>query len=197
MPPGVIALTGFMGSGKSTVGKMLAERLGCPFTDLDEAVEQAAGKSVAQIFAEDGEEAFRELEITALERILRDTPRYAGEPAGRAASGKEPRQGLVLALGGGTVMQPQARRLLEGRCICIYLKAGVDTLLERMEAPGAAGRPLLAGETDPGALRARISALLAEREPVYSSAAGITVSVDGLQPGETVRRLESIIDNFS
>jgi|GEM_PF-116314 len=204
----IIALTGFMGSGKSTVGKMLAERLGCTFADLDEAVEQAAGKSVRQIFAEDGERAFRKLEVSTLRRMIQNPAGLGGKGAER--TGAKP-AGLVLALGGGTVMQPEAGKLLEGRCLCVYLKASADTLTERLEGAGAAARPLLAGggPTDtsrsgttqgsapgdgPGAvpsasLHARIAALLAEREAVYSSAAAITVPVDGLTPEEVVSRI--------
>ncbi len=198
---GIIALTGFMGSGKSTVGKMLAERLGWAFLDLDGAVEKAAGKSVPQIFAEDGEEAFRKLEISTLRKIIRSPAKFAAPPAG-----------LVLALGGGTLMRPEARKILgDGGCPCIYLKAGVETLAGRLEGAEAAARPLLAGATTPPALRAtsprsgeellqpskgeefslrsRIETLLGKREAVYSSVAALTVPVDGLPAEDIVSRI--------
>ena len=214
--PKVIALTGFMGSGKSTVGRVLAEKLGWAFADLDAAVEQAAGKSIPQIFAEDGEKAFRKLEVSTLGIILKAPGRFAAKGAGAAeASARDgdagKGAGLVLALGGGTVMQPAARKSLEGRCRCIYLKATADTLAERLEGTEAAARPLLAAAATPPALRAtsprsgeelvqhrhgeefslrgRIETLLEEREAVYSAVAALTVSVDGLSPEDIASRI--------
>jgi len=98
----MITLTGFMGSGKTTVGKVLADFLGCPFMDLDDLVVKKAGKSIPDIFAQDGEPAFRELEA----RLLRQTvEKYAESTA-------------VLALGGGAILAPAS--------------AALDTLLARL-----------------------------------------------------------------
>ena len=122
----MVTLTGFMGSGKTTVGKVLADFLGCPFMDLDDLVVKKAGKSIPDIFAQDGEPAFRELEA----RLLRQTvAKYAESTA-------------VLALGGGAVLAPASAALLHEKTVCIYLRATLDTLLVRLEGE-TAGRPLL------------------------------------------------------
>ena len=154
----LITLCGFMGSGKTTVGKVLADFLGCPFLDLDDLVVKKAGKTIPDIFAEDGEPAFRQLEAQVLRKTVE---KYAEGTA-------------VLALGGGAVMTPASAALLHGKTDCIYLRATLETLLNRLEGE-TAGRPLA-----DGALAAR----LAEREPVYEETAHVTVDTDGLSPEE-------------
>ena len=154
----MITLTGFMGSGKTTVGKVLADFLGCPFMDLDDLVVKKAGKSIPDIFAQDGEPAFRQLEA----RLLRQTvEKYAENTA-------------VLALGGGAVTTPASAALLHEKTVCIYLRASLDTLLQRL-AGETAGRPL-ADEA--------MAARLAEREPLYEETAHVIVDTDGLTPDE-------------
>ena len=154
----MITLTGFMGSGKTTVGKVLADFLGCPFMDLDDLVVKKAGKSIPDIFAQDGEPAFRQLEA----RLLRQTvEKYAENTA-------------VLALGGGAVTTPASAALLHEKTVCIYLRASLDTLLQRL-AGETAGRPL-ADEA--------MAARLAEREPLYEETAHVIVDTDGLAPDE-------------
>ena len=154
----MITLTGFMGSGKTTVGKVLADFLGCPFMDLDDLVVKKAGKSIPDIFAQDGEPAFRQLEA----RLLRQTvEKYAENTA-------------VLALGGGAVTTPASAALLHEKTVCIYLRATLDTLLERL-AGETAGRPL-ADEA--------MAARLAEREPLYEETAHVIVDTDGLAPDQ-------------
>ena len=154
----MITLTGFMGSGKTTVGKVLADFLGCPFLDLDELIVQKAGKSIPEIFAQDGEPAFRELEA----RLLRQTvTKYA---AGTA----------VLALGGGAILAPASAALLREKTVCIYLRATLDTLVARL-AGETAGRPLA-----DDALAERLAA----REPIYEETAHVTIDTDGLSPDE-------------
>ena len=154
----MISLTGFMGSGKSTVGRLLADALGCPFLDLDDLIVKKAGKSIPDIFAQDGEPAFRRLEA----RLLRQTvEKYAETTA-------------VLALGGGAVMTPASAALLHEKTVCIYLRATLDTLLQRL-AGETAGRPLA-----DDAMAAR----LAEREPIYEETAHVIIDTDGLSPDE-------------
>ena len=154
----MITLTGFMGSGKTTVGKVLADFLGCPFMDLDDLVVKKAGKSIPDIFAQDGEPAFRELEA----RMLRQTvAKYAESTA-------------VLALGGGAVLAPASAVLLQEKTVCIYLRATLDTLLARLEGE-TAGRPLA-----DDALAER----LASREPIYEKTAHVIIDTDGLSPDE-------------
>ena len=153
-----ITLTGFMGSGKTTVGKVLADFLGCPFLDLDELIVKKAGKSIPEIFEQDGEPAFRELEA----RLLRQTvAKYAEGTA-------------VLALGGGAILAPASAALLREKTVCIYLRATLDTLLARL-AGETAGRPLA-----DNALADRLAA----REPLYEETAHVTIDTDGLSPDE-------------
>ena len=154
----MITLTGFMGGGKTTVGRLLADALGCPFMDLDDLIVKKAGKSIPDIFAQDGEPAFRQLEA----RLLRQTvEKYAETTA-------------VLALGGGAVMTPASAALLHEKTVCIYLRATLDTLQSRL-AGETAGRPLA-----DDAMAAR----LAEREPVYEETAHVIIDTDGLSPDE-------------
>ena len=161
----MITLTGFMGSGKTTVGKVLADFLGCPFMDLDDLVVKKAGKSIPDIFAQDGEPAFRELEA----RLLRQTvAKYAESTA-------------VLALGGGAVLAPASAALLHDKTVCIYLRATLDTLLGRL-AGETAGRPLA---------DASLADRLASREPIYEKTAHVIIDTDGLSPDEVAD--ESII----
>ena len=154
----LIALTGYMGSGKSTVGALVADALGCPFIDLDEVIARKAGRSIPEIFEAEGERGFRRLEKQALEKTL---DKYAENTA-------------VLSLGGGTVTIPGAVQLLQEKALCIYLKADVATLQARLEGQ-TAGRPL-AGEG--------FAERLADREPLYEAAAHVTIETDGLTPSE-------------
>ena len=154
----MITLTGFMGSGKTTVGKVLADFLGCPFMDLDDLVVKKAGKSIPDIFTQDGEPAFRELEAQVLRKTVE---KYAESTA-------------VLALGGGAVLAPASAALLRDKTVCIYLRATLETLLARLEGE-TAGRPLA-----DDALADR----LASRTPIYEKTAHVIVDTDGLSPDE-------------
>ncbi|MBO6081502.1 MAG: shikimate kinase [Bacteroidales bacterium] len=163
----LIALTGMMGCGKSSVGRALALWLGVPFQDLDEVIEQRTGKSIPEIFAEGGEAAFRRLEQEALEALLAD----------RSVSG-------VLALGGGTVTTPACAELIREHSHCIYLRTSPETLVERLgRQPG--GRPLL--QTDDPA--ARIAALLEERAPLYESVASQILDTDAFSIENLVQKI--------
>ena len=154
----LIALTGFMGSGKTTVGQMLADALGCPFLDLDRIIEKKAGRSIPEIFAAEGEKGFRRQEKQALEKTV---DKYAEATA-------------VLALGGGTVTVPGAVQLLQEKTLCIYLEASFEALCQRLEGQ-TDGRPL-AGEG--------MAERLAAREPLYQAAAQVTIDTEGLTPEE-------------
>ncbi|MBR1489526.1 MAG: shikimate kinase [Bacteroidales bacterium] len=174
----LITLTGFMGSGKTTVGRILADALGCPFLDLDDLIVKKAGKSIPDIFAQDGEPAFRQLEA----RLLRQTVEKYGEST------------AVLSLGGGAILAPASATLVHEKTVCIYLRATLDTLLERLEGESA-GRPLLQEIPDqvgddgspvvmPGPDRASVAARLAAREPLYEKTAHVVIDTDGLTPEE-------------
>ena len=154
----MITLTGFMGSGKTTVGRLLADALGCPFMDLDDLVVKKAGKSIPDIFAQDGEPAFRQLEAQVLRKTV---DKYAESTA-------------VLALGGGAVLAPASAALLHEKTVCIYLRATLDTLLARLEGE-TAGRPLA---------DASLADRLASREPIYEETAHVIIDTDGLSPDE-------------
>ena len=162
----IIALTGFMGSGKTTVGRIVADALGCPFLDLDEVIVKKAGRSIPEIFEADGESGFRRLEKQALEKTV---AKYAEST-------------VVLALGGGTVTIPGAVELLQQKTLCIYLQAPLETLEARLEGQKD-GRPLAGG-----GLAERLSA----REPLYQKAAHVVLDTDGLTAQEVAD--EIIID---
>lgn len=140
-----IVLVGMMGAGKTAVGRRLAKALGWPFKDADAAIEAAAGTSIANIFAEIGEPAFREKERQIIARLLRGGCQ-------------------VLALGGGAFMAPETRALVRENGLSIWLKADLDVLVRRTSRPGK--RPLLA-KGDPRAILAK---LLEQRAPIYAEA---------------------------
>lgn len=120
-----IVITGFMGTGKSTVAPLVAQRLNRPFVDLDALIEQQTGRTIADMFAEEGEAAFRRVEHTALQHVL-NTPN------------------IVVATGGGALLAPSARRFATQRAIVIELRARPETILARLGAD--TGRPLLDGD---------------------------------------------------
>jgi shikimate kinase len=146
-----VYFVGFMGTGKTTVARALAYRLGFEWFDVDERIERARGKTVAQIFAEDGEPAFRAMEREFIE---------GGLPEKRAA----------VSCGGGLVVQPGMLDLLKTRGVVICLHASIETILRRTQHGTA--RPLL-NVADP---LARIRALYAEREPVYRRAGTLVLT---------------------
>ena len=163
-----LALVGPMGAGKSVVGRELAGRLGLAFVDLDVAIEQAAGTSVAGIFEREGEAAFREQEHAVLEKVLA-------------------RDGQVVATGGGAVLDFHSRELLHGRAFVAWLGASVDTQLRRLE--GCTDRPLLHG-ADP---RDRLRELKAERDGKYALVADLRLDTDGLSIEAVVEALEDML----
>ena len=151
--PTRIYLTGFMGSGKSTLGPRLADRLGYDFVDLDRHIERAVGSTVQDIFASQGEEAFRRLEAEHLRTVSR---------ADR----------VVIALGGGAVTREDNLRFAKAQGRLIYLRMTPRRLADRLEKR-AASRPMLHEKGQPlsgSALRKRISALLEQRESFYEQA---------------------------
>ena len=187
-----------MGCGKSSVGRRLSELLCCPFMDLDEEIEAWAGKSIPEIFAEDGESAFRKMELKTLNGIV-PMPMYSRGPLPADAGplplpggGKMPlaynrhtslssedpydesSQDIILALGGGTVMTRECAEIVHDGTICIYLKASVETLVSHLEGE-TANRPMLKGES----LKDRISELMERRSATYESTAHIIIDTDG------------------
>jgi shikimate kinase len=163
----VIVLIGPMGSGKTTVGGLVAERLGTAVRDTDHDVEETAGRAISEIFVDDGEAAFRALERAAVAAALAT---HDG----------------VLALGGGAVLDPETRELLAGHDV-VFLRVGLSDAVKRVGL--GTSRPLLLGN-----VRGRIKTLLDERTPVYESVATFAVDTDGRTPedvaAEVARRVE-------
>ncbi len=145
-----------MGSGKSAVGALVARRTGADFVDLDVLVERETGKTIADIFASEGEAAFRTLEKRALERSLRPS--------------------TVVALGGGAVADDESWALLGSRAVTVYIEVPFETMWARIHA--FAGRPLIAGRS-----RQEVEALFLRRRPRYEEA---THRVNGDRPLEEV-----------
>lgn len=153
-----LVLVGMMGVGKSTIGRIVAERLGRTLIDTDAAVEHAAGRTVREIFADEGEESFRARESAALETALESAP-----PA-------------VIATGGGVVLAERNRHVLGGAAArVVWLSAEPSTLIERLRASsgGAGSRPLLDGDA-----AGTLQRMCAERESLYRSVADAIVRVD-------------------
>ncbi|WP_299028978.1 3-dehydroquinate synthase [uncultured Thermanaerothrix sp.] len=142
-----IILTGFMGTGKTTVGKIVAERLGVPFVDLDEEISRRAQRSIAEIFDREGEAAFRALESRILREIL-----------------EVKHENVVLATGGGTLLSPSNRLLCEQAGLVICLTCTPEVLKERLQAEEIAQRPLLNAEDPKQALQI----LWEERQKAYA-----------------------------
>ncbi len=140
-----IALVGMMGAGKTTVGRRLALALGLPFHDADAEIEQAAGMSVSELFTRHGEASFRRGEAQIIERLLSNGP-------------------IVLATGGGALLDAGTRKLIAERAISIWIRADIDTLVKR--ATRRATRPLLKS----GDPKETIARLLEARTPHYNAA---------------------------
>ncbi len=140
-----IVLIGMMGSGKSSVGRRLAVKIGIPFVDADAEIEKAAGMSISDIFAERGEAEFRSGEVRVIRRLLQSGPQ-------------------VLSTGGGAFMDPDTRAAIAANGISIWLNAEFDVLMKRIRRRH--DRPLLK-TPDPAAT---VRKLMAERDPIYALA---------------------------
>ncbi len=167
-----IYLIGFMGAGKSTVGRALAARLKRPFVDTDEVIERQTGRTIAEIFATDGERAFRLME----RRLLGELARTNGQ---------------VVAVGGGAVMADGNWERLQQSGITVYLHCPVALLARRLAEDGV--RPLLQGQ---GARRRQdvVAALLAQREPRYRQAKAILFVEEENGVEEVVDRLIEMLE---
>lgn len=172
----LLFLTGFSGSGKSTIGPLLANSLGFDFIDLDREIELAAGKSINRIFAEDGEAAFRELELHTLERI-------------------GSREQLVVSLGGGVLENDRCFELIRRTGTLIYMKSSPEILSLRLQHK--TDRPLLKGPKGEKLTREqvqqRIAEILEKREPRYQKADLIIVT-DSKKIGATVEEMTRKIE---
>ena len=186
-----ISLIGFMGCGKSSVGKILATLLPeCRLIDLDTYIEEKQGKNIPEIFNEYGEAAFRRMEREALEEIFSDKSR--------------PR--AILSLGGGTVTSEQCRQLIRQHTDCFYLRATTDTLLDNLEGHSD-GRPMLSSAqpveasstevpSEREALRHRIESLMQTRSPQYLATANHIIDINGLSFAQIAEAVEANILNI-
>jgi shikimate kinase len=165
-PPLVVALIGFMGAGKTTVGRILASRLGAEFVDLDGLIVSSAGTSIADIFRTRGEQAFREIESACLREVS-------------AAAGL-----TVLATGGGAPVRPENRLFFRERALTFYLTAPFDVLASR--TAGDAGRPLRGGSLE------EVRRLYESRLPVYEEL-GRRVDTQGRMPEEVAGVIADLV----
>ena len=160
-----IVLMGFMGTGKTTVGKRLAKALSCEFIDTDERIEKEQGRKISDIFAEDGEQAFRDMETDLLKRL------------------QDSKDAFVLSIGGGMPVREENRALLRKIGTFVYLKTSKEEIIRRVS--GDTNRPLLQG----GALEEKVTSLMNAREQIYMETAHREVVTDGKYPQKIVEEL--------
>ncbi len=164
-----VTLIGLMGAGKTTVGLYLASKLGVDFVDSDREIEAQAGATIAEIFSRDGEQFFRKVEAKTIAEIL------------------ERQKPLVLATGGGAYLNEETRKVIAGKSVSIWLRASLETLLERVEQ--SAARPLL-NNVDK---REMLQKLMKDRYPIYEKA-DIIVDTDSnsrtIVAGKILKELE-------
>ena len=162
----IATLTGFMGSGKSSVGRKLSALTQAAFIDLDDYIVEKYGRSIPELFSEEGEKGFRRRESKALKAVL------------EAASSDSKELSLILSLGGGTIVREENAALLREKSTVIFLRAKLETLEMRLEG-GKDKRPLLQSHS--------IAPLLAERTPLYESNSDIIIDTDALNTTEVAQ----------
>lgn len=166
---GNIILTGFMGCGKTSVGKRLSYALRRPVTDTDRWIEQKSGRTVSEIFEQYGEAAFRQMETDCLEALL-----------------KEGIKNQIVSAGGGLPLRKKNAELLKKLGTVVYLRVSAPVVCQRLS--GDTTRPLLKGENP----EEKVRALLQEREPFYEAAADRIVDVDGKELDSIVEEIEEV-----
>ena len=162
--PGSLFLTGPMGAGKSTIGRQLAKQLGMPFYDSDHEIESRTGVDIPLIFELEGEAGFRKREAAIIDELT-NLP------------------DIVLATGGGAILDPENREHLKSRGRVIYLHATVNQQLRRTRKDR--NRPLLQTENP----RAKLEELLEIRDPLYRETAGLIVETDGMRVRDVVKKI--------
>ncbi len=168
--PGSIFLTGPMGAGKSTIGRQLAKQLSMSFHDSDHEIEQRTGVDIPLIFELEGEAGFRKREAEVIDALTR-------------------LPGIVLATGGGAILDPENRTRLASRGKVIYLHTSVEQQLSRTRHDR--NRPLLQ-TPDP---RTTLEELLAIRDPLYRDIADLVIETDGMRVRDVVRKITQLLNN--
>ncbi len=168
-----IVLIGYRGSGKTHTGRQLAELLQWAFVDTDRLIETSAGKSIRQIFDDDGEAHFRDLETAAIDATLQTDQQ-------------------VIALGGGAVLRPENRSRIQHNSLVVWLKADPATLLQRIEgdADSAATRPALTSLGN----EQEIEHLLNQREPLYREVCDLELDSAGQSPADLAAAIGRQVD---
>lgn len=164
-----IILIGFMGSGKSTMGKLVANKLKCPFIDTDHYIEKKEGRTISDIFADDGEEYFRNLETEVLKELL------------------ESKERMVLSLGGGTPLREENRALLKDTGYVIFLKVTPEEAYNRLKDDTE--RPLLQVPNP----KEQIAKLLDFRNPIYEAAADYVLLEENKSLDDVFYELSGIV----
>ncbi|MGD2137660.1 MAG: shikimate kinase AroK [Gammaproteobacteria bacterium] len=162
--PGSLFLTGPMGAGKSTIGRQLSKQLGMAFRDSDHEIEHRTGVDIPLIFELEGEAGFRKREAAIIDELTR-------------------LPNIVLATGGGAILDPANRRHLQERGLVIYLHASIDQQLKRTARDR--NRPLL----QTGDPRSRLEELMAARDPLYRQLAELTIDTNGMRVRDVVREI--------
>ena len=166
-----VILIGYMGCGKSTVGRRLSYRIRKPFLDTDNEIERKEKETIANLFANKGEAFFRDLETKCLQNLLKSKGSY------------------VISVGGGLPLRPQNQELLHKLGHVVYLRIQPDSVWERLK--NDTRRPLLKSENP----REKIEAMIAERGPVYEVAADSIVDVDGKNFQEIIGEIQQILED--
>lgn len=164
-----------MGVGKSTIAEKLAAHLYCKHIDLDSYIEEILGEKIVDFFASKGEDAFREIEEQALERLLIENREKV----------------MVLSLGGGALISSKNRELIKTQTQCIYLRANIETLTQRL-MHSRKSRPLVHKE-ESQSLSNKIDELYLEREVGYKESASIIIDVDNLSLKDILVKILSIV----
>jgi len=164
----VITLIGYRGSGKSSVARLLAAKLNLTWIDSDDVIEEQAGRSIREIFAEDGEAEFRRLERA----VIRDLTNC---------------DSLVIAAGGGAILADENRQAMKSAGAVVWLQASVDNLVQRIQADDSTAdrRPSLTGQS----VADEVESVLRSRHDLYADAATMTIHTDGMTLNEVADQI--------